>query len=74
LLLAHASYAAFAQDSGSSATAELRELCTERPGLTAAACNVDAGHFQIEVELADWERDKNSKERQDRVTLRDMQL
>jgi hypothetical protein len=40
--------------SGSAQT--LRELCSDRPGLGTQACTVDAGHLQVELGLAAWER------------------
>ncbi|MBT2246114.1 transporter [Sphingobium sp. BHU LFT2] len=74
LLLLYTPQGAYAQDSGSPSASELRELCTERPGLTTAACTVDPGHLQLEVGLADWERDKDPDERKDTLKLGDIQL
>ncbi|WBQ19056.1 transporter [Sphingobium yanoikuyae] len=74
LLLLYTPQSAFAQNSGSPSASELRELCAERPGLTTAACTVDPGHLQLEVGLADWERDKDPDERKDTLKLGDIQL
>lgn len=74
LFLLHAPQTASAQDSGLQSTPELRELCTERPGLTTAACIVDPGRVQMEIGLTDWERMKDEDQRQDTLTLGDIQL
>lgn len=41
----------------------LRDFCPDRPGLGADACTIDAGHFAVELGLADWtlERDPDSR-------------
>ncbi|MFT4053003.1 MAG: transporter [Novosphingobium sp.] len=64
----------FADEHIDAPAAELRDLCTERPGLTTAACTVDPGHLQVEIGLADWERDTDSDARQDQLRLSDVQL
>lgn len=74
LFLLHAPQTAFAQDNGKQPSPKLRELCTERPGLTTAACTVDPGHAQMEIGLTDWERTKDTDQRQDTLTLGDIQL
>ena len=43
------------------AAAELRELSTDRPDTTESTHTVDAGHFQFELEVANWERDGSSR-------------
>lgn len=53
---------------------KLRELCTERPGLTTAACTVDSGHLQVEIGITDWEWEKDSEAKQDQLKLVDLQL
>lgn len=42
------------------AAADLRELCSDRPGLGTPACTVDPGHLQIEMGVADWTHDKTA--------------
>lgn len=50
----------------------LRELCSERPGLTTAACTVDPGHVQVELGFGNWTLDRNSDEREDRIEAGDV--
>ncbi len=45
-----------------SAAAELRPLSTDRPDTTESPHTVDAGHFQYEMEIANWTR--NGRERE----------
>ncbi|MDO6413265.1 transporter [Sphingomonas sp. BIUV-7] len=52
--------------------ADLRDLCTDRPGLGTPACTVDAGHLQIETGLADWTHDSNADSRTDTFLLGNM--
>ncbi|MET0362266.1 MAG: transporter [Sphingobium sp.] len=52
----------------------LRELCSERPGLTTAACTVDPGHVQIEVGFGNWTLDSREDEREDRIEAGDILL
>ncbi len=42
--------------------AELRQLSTDRPDTTESPHTVDAGHFQFEMEIANWSR--NGRERE----------
>src|SRR6478752_4532464 len=42
--------------------AELRPLSTDRPDTTESPHTVDAGHFQFEMELANWSRDGDDEE------------
>lgn len=42
--------------------AELRPLSTDRPDTTESPYSVDAGHFQFEMEIANWTR--NGRERE----------
>lgn len=42
--------------------AELRPLSTDRPDVTESPHTVDAGHFQFEMELANWSRDGRNRE------------
>lgn len=53
---------------GSAAHAQdLRELCTDRPGLGTPPCVVDKGHLQIELGLGDWTLDKQPDSRTDTI-------
>lgn len=40
----------------------LRSLSTDRPDTTESPHTVDAGHFQFEMELANWSRDGSDRE------------
>lgn len=42
--------------------AGLRPLSTDRPDVTESPHTVDAGHFQFEMELANWSRDGSKRE------------
>ena len=42
------------------AAAELRPLSTDRPDVTESPHTVDAGHFQFEMEIANWSRNEYS--------------
>jgi len=42
--------------------ADLRELSTDRPDTTESPFTVDAGHFQFEMEIANWTRDGGDRE------------
>jgi Putative MetA-pathway of phenol degradation len=44
------------------ASAELRPLSTDRPDTTESPHTVDAGHFQVEMEIANWTRDGCQRE------------
>ena len=44
------------------AEADLRPLSTDRPDTTESPHTVDAGHFQVEMELAAWTKDANRSE------------
>jgi hypothetical protein len=41
----------------------MREMSTDRPDTTESAYTVDAGHFQIELDLANFTRDRHTSER-----------
>lgn len=45
-----------------SAAAELRPLSTDRPDTTESPHTVDAGHFQFEMEIANWTRNGHERE------------
>jgi hypothetical protein len=44
-----------------------RGFCPDRPGLGSDACTLDAGHFAVELGLADWTLDRTSESRTDVV-------
>lgn len=46
---------------------ELRDFCPDRPGLGTPACTIDAGHFDVELGIADWTLDKTPGSRTDTV-------
>jgi hypothetical protein len=48
--------------------AHLRELSTDRPDKTESAYTVDAGHFQVEMDLVTFERDHDTAAGADVVT------
>lgn len=56
------------------ASAEDRDLCTDRPGKTTPACTLDAGKVQIEAGALDFQHSKDSDETQDIVTTGDLLL
>lgn len=45
----------------------LRDFCPDRPGLGTPACTIDAGHFDVELGIADWTLDKSPGSRTDTV-------
>lgn len=51
---------------------QLRELCSERPGLNTPPCIVDKGHLQVEVGLGDWTLDKQPDSRTDTIVAGDI--
>jgi Putative MetA-pathway of phenol degradation len=53
---------------GSAANADaLRDFCPDRPGLGTPPCTIDAGHFDVELGLADWTLDRTPGSRTDTV-------
>ena len=69
-------YAVLAASLCSAATAaqaqELRDLCTDRPGLGTPACTVDAGHVFAELGAIDWTLERDAVTRSDTVTAGDL--
>ena len=47
----------------------MRDLSTDRPDLTESPYTVDAGHFQLELEVASYSRDENSARRLESMGL-----
>lgn len=48
---------------------DLRDLCTDRPGLGTPPCIVDRGHLIVETNLVDWTRETDAAMRTDTVTF-----
>jgi hypothetical protein len=44
---------------------QMREMSTDRPDLTESPYTVDAGHFQVEMDLVSFTRDRHNPERND---------
>ncbi|HEY5712197.1 MAG TPA: transporter [Allosphingosinicella sp.] len=61
--------AAIGWSSPAFAAEDLRDLCPDRPGLDTPACTLDPGHFQIEIGVADWTRNRQPDARTDTVLL-----
>ena len=61
LLLALAAFPVIPLPSTAPAAPPLRDLSTDRPDTTESARSVDAGHFQLELEIAAWERDGGTR-------------
>lgn len=53
------------------ATAQERELCTERPGLGTPPCTVAPGRVQVETALVDWTLDRGAGARSDTILFAD---
>jgi Putative MetA-pathway of phenol degradation len=54
-----------------SARAELRDLCVDRPGLGTPACTIDPGHVIVEVGLVAWTLDRQPDMRTDTIVTGD---
>lgn len=48
---------------------ELRDFCSDRPGLGTPTCIMDRGHLMVETGIADWSHDSNDGLRSDSVAL-----
>ncbi|HEX8642989.1 MAG TPA: transporter [Allosphingosinicella sp.] len=53
---------------------ELRDYCPDRPGLGTPPCTIDAGHFDVELGIADWTLDRTSDSRSETWAVGDMLL
>lgn len=51
---------------------ELRDFCPDRPGLGTPACTIDAGHFAVELGLADWTLERAPDSRTDTAAIGQM--
>ena len=58
VLPAVATALAFAAAPSAQAGEALKPICADRPNKAAATCTVDAGHWQLEVDGADWTQNK----------------
>ena len=58
----------------SSAEAQARDYCPERPGLNTPPCIVDQGHASLELSFADWTLDDQPDSRTDTVVIGDAKL
>jgi hypothetical protein len=52
----------------------LRELCSDRPGLGTQPCTVDAGHLQVELGIAAWERHRQPDSSERRIEAGELLL
>jgi hypothetical protein len=60
LLAGAAAGPAFAQSDAQSAAAAMPgPVCADRPGKGTSTCTVDQGHWQVEVDAADWTHDRS---------------
>jgi len=58
----------FAASTAASA-ADQQPICADRPGKSTPTCTVPAGHFQLEMGLADWSLQKAGGERDTSLTI-----
>ena len=61
----------FATLYATSAGAQEREYCPERPGLDTPACTIAPGRISVETSLADWTRDDQPGSREDSILFGD---
>ena len=61
----------FATLYASSAGAQEREYCPERPGLDTPACTIAPGRISVETSPADWTRDDQPGSREDSILFGD---
>jgi hypothetical protein len=50
---------------GTARAEALRDFCPDRPGLGTPPCTIDAGHFDVELGIADWTLDRTPESRTD---------
>lgn len=50
----------------------MRDLSTDRPDLTESAYSVDAGHFQVEIEILSYSRDEDTARILENIGLMDI--
>ncbi len=61
----------FAALHATSASAQDREYCPERPGLDTPACTIAPGKISVETSIADWTRDDQPGSREDNILFSD---
>ncbi|MEG3161277.1 transporter [Sphingomonas sp. LB2R24] len=61
----------FAALYATSASAQDREYCPERPGLDTPACTIAPGKISVETSIADWTRDDQPGSREDNILFGD---
>ncbi|TCP99615.1 outer membrane putative beta-barrel porin/alpha-amylase [Sphingomonas sp. PP-F2F-A104-K0414] len=61
----------FAALYATSASAQDREYCPERPGLDTPACTIAPGKISVETSIADWTRDDQHGSREDDILFGD---
>jgi len=61
----------FAALYATSASAQDREYCPERPGLDTPACTIAPGKISVETSIADWTRDDRPGSREDSILFGD---
>lgn len=61
----------FAALYATSASAQDREYCPERPGLDTPACTIAPGKISVETSIADWTRDDQPGSREDSILFGD---
>ncbi|TZG28612.1 transporter [Sphingomonas montanisoli] len=53
----------------SAQAADLRDYCSDRPGIGTPPCIIDKGHVSLEIGLADWTLDRTADERDSQYLL-----
>lgn len=53
-------------------SAEIRDLCVDRPGLGTPSCTIDPGHIIVELGVADWTLDRQPDARNDTILSGDL--
>jgi hypothetical protein len=61
----------FAALYATSASAQDREYCPERPGLDTPACTIAPGKISVETSIVDWTRDDQPGSREDNILFGD---
>lgn len=53
-------------------SAEMRDLCVDRPGLATPACTIDSGHVIAELGIVDWTLERQPDARNDTIVSGDL--
>jgi len=59
---------------GAAWSEDLRDLCTDRPGLGTPACTIDRNHVAVELGLGDWTLDREAGGRTDAFITGDVTI